>query len=124
MLLRMMLVAPRWRGAAWLAVVASVALAACRPPTPPPSSESPPPPPVTRLGQFKAVLVNGGGKPAINFQSHLTHVQTMVDFLRANDVAPSDIAIFSSDGADPGPPLIRLPPTAITAESALTSVPP
>ena len=96
----MTFVALRWRGAAWLAVVASVALAGCRP-TPPPSSEPSPPPPVTRLGQFKAVLINGGGKPAINFQSHLTHVRTMVDFLRANDVAANDIAIFSSDGADP-----------------------
>src|SRR5215470_19278086 len=100
----MVLVPARRRAAAWLAVAASVALAACRS-TPPPPVEPPSPPPVTRLGHFKAVLINGGGKPAINFQSHLTHVRTLVDFLRANDVAPEDIAIFSSDGADPTPDL-------------------
>jgi thiol-disulfide isomerase/thioredoxin len=79
-------------------------LAACRPNTPP-SSQPPPPQPVTHLGQFKAVLINGGGKPQINFQSHLTHIRTLVDLLRANGVADHDIVIFSSDGSDPTPDL-------------------
>jgi thiol-disulfide isomerase/thioredoxin len=89
----------RWRGVAWLAV-AAVALSACRSTQPAPL-DPPPPPPVTSLGKFKAVLINGGGKPQINFQSHLTHVQVLVDFLRAHDVKAEDIAIFSSDGSDP-----------------------
>ena len=93
-------------------LLALPALAACRSRRTGPI-EPPPPPPVTRLGQFKAVLINGGGKPQINFQSHLTHVRTLVDFLRANDVAADDIAIFSSDGADPSRrPRPRAPSTA------------
>jgi thiol-disulfide isomerase/thioredoxin len=89
----------RRRGAAWL-VVAAVALSACHP-TPPAPLEPPPPPPITRLGKFKAVLINGGGKPQINFQSHLTHVRVLVDFLGAHGVKAEDITIFSSDGSDP-----------------------
>jgi thiol-disulfide isomerase/thioredoxin len=61
----------------------------------------PAPPPITRSGDFKAVLINGGGKPAINFQSHLTHVRALVDLLRADGVPAQDIAIFSGDGDDP-----------------------
>ena len=95
----MMLARLRRRGAAVL-VVAAVALAACRS-TPLPPVDPPAPQPVTRLGQFRAVLINGGGGPASNFQSHLTHVRTLVDFLRANDVPDDDITIFSSDGSDP-----------------------
>jgi thiol-disulfide isomerase/thioredoxin len=87
------------RAAHFLAIVA-VALAACRPAAPP-STEPPPPPPITDVGGFKAVLINGGGKPQINFQSHLTHIRTFVEFLRTNGVAAEDITIFSSDGADP-----------------------
>lgn len=56
---------------------------------------------MTATGRFKAVLINGGGKPAINFQSHLTHVRTLVDFLRASGVDGDDIVIFSGDGSDP-----------------------
>jgi thiol-disulfide isomerase/thioredoxin len=95
----MSLALPRRCGAAWLAA-AAVALSACRS-TPPAPLEPPPPLPITRLGKFKAVLINGGGKPQINFQSHLTHVQVLVDFLRAHDVKVEDITIFSSDGSDP-----------------------
>src|SRR6185369_6294480 len=39
--------------------------------------------------------------PVINFQSHLTHVRTLVDFLLANGVPADDVAIFSGDGSDP-----------------------
>src|SRR5262245_40051812 len=88
------------RRAAHSIVIAVVALAACRS-TAPPRVEAPAPQPVTQLGHFKAVLINGGGKPQINFQSHLTHVRTLVELLRANGVADEDITIFSSDGADP-----------------------
>lgn len=89
----------RRRRSAWLAV-AAVALAACRPAIPPPAQPAAAVP-VTRLGEFRAVLINGGGKPPMNFQSHLTHVRTLVDFLRAHDVPADDITIFSGDGADP-----------------------
>ena len=92
-----------WRCGMIAAVVsAALPLAACRPTAAPQlSPEPPPPPPVTTLGRFKAILINGGGRPATNFQSHLTHVRTLVDFLRANRAADEDLTIFSSDGTDP-----------------------
>src|SRR5260221_5071136 len=93
------------RPAASLVLIAILALSACRSTPRPSSAEPPAPPPVTRLGRFKAVLINGGGQPAVNFQSHLTHVRTLVDFLRANHVAADDITIFSIDRGDPTPDL-------------------
>jgi thiol-disulfide isomerase/thioredoxin len=48
-----------------------------------------------------AVLLNGGGRPEINYQSHLQHVKGMVQLLEADGVRPQDIVIFSGDGADP-----------------------
>ncbi len=96
-----MTLAPLRRRGAVVLVVAAVALAACRSTPSLPTVDPPAPQPVTRLGQFKAVLINGGGNPAMNFQSHLTHVSTLVAFLRANDVSDDDITIFSSDGDDP-----------------------
>jgi thiol-disulfide isomerase/thioredoxin len=95
----MMIAGLRRQRVARLVVTAAIALAACRPPAPPRQPVGPPP--VTTLGQFKAVLINGGGKPAMNFQSHLTHVRTLVDFLRVNGVGDADITIFSGDGTDP-----------------------
>lgn len=75
------------------------ALSSCRPPSPP---TPPPPPPVTQgPGAFKAVLINGGGKKAMNFQSHLTHVREISAFLRANGAAEDELVIFASDGDDP-----------------------
>jgi thiol-disulfide isomerase/thioredoxin len=96
----MMIASLRLRGVARYAVVAALALASCRS-TSPSKVGSPAPQPVTRLGQFKALLINGGGRAPINFQSHLTHVRTLVEFLRAHDVSEHDIVIFSSDGDDP-----------------------
>ena len=50
-----------------------------------PPASPPPPPPITEgPGTFKALLINGGGKQQSNFQSHLTHVRTLVEFLQAN----------------------------------------
>lgn len=75
------------------------ALSACRSPAP---ASPPPPPPITEgPGTFRAVLINGGGKKQSNFQSHLTHVRTLVEFLHANGADADDVTIFSSDGPDP-----------------------
>jgi len=90
----------RPRAAARLFALACIALAACRS-APPPSAGPPPPPPVARAGRFKAVLINGGGQPAVNFQSHLTHIRTLVGFLDTAGIDRDDITIFSSDGSDP-----------------------
>ena len=48
-----------------------------------------------------AVLVNGGGRPDINYQSHLQHVRGMVELLEADGIRREDITVFSGDGSDP-----------------------
>ncbi len=82
-----------------VAAVLLVCLSACRSPAP---ASQPPLEPITQgPGTFKALLINGGGKKQSNFQSHLTHVRTLVEFLQANGATPDEITIFSSDGPDP-----------------------
>ena len=82
-----------------LAAALLAALTACRSPAP---ASPPPPPPITEgPGAFKAILINGGGKKQSNFQSHLTHVRTLVEFLQSNGADDADLTIFSSDGSDP-----------------------
>ena len=51
--------------------------------------------------RLHALLINGGGSPAQNYQSHQLHVLTLVDLLRQGGLPPERIALFSSDGADP-----------------------
>lgn len=53
-------------------------------------------------GADYAVLINGGGRPRINFQSHLTHVKGVVEALENYGVPRDHIVIFSGDGSDPG----------------------
>lgn len=48
-----------------------------------------------------AVLINGGGARWMNYQSHMLHVQDLLEILRSSGVAADDITIFSSDGDDP-----------------------
>ncbi len=52
-------------------------------------------------GASYAVLINGGGRPRINFQSHLTHIQGFVGVLESYGVPRENIVIFSGDGSDP-----------------------
>ena len=56
---------------------------------------------VPRSGNTYAVLINGGGRPEINYQSHLQHVKRMVEVLEADGVRQQNITIFSGDGSDP-----------------------
>jgi thiol-disulfide isomerase/thioredoxin len=51
--------------------------------------------------QVVAVLVNGGARKELNYQSHLEHVRSVVKLLGENGVPPEHIAIFSGDGQDP-----------------------
>src|SRR5262245_59809010 len=51
--------------------------------------------------RLQVVLLNGGGRPAINFYSHLLYVRQFSDVLRRTGIAPADITIFNADGADP-----------------------
>ena len=81
----------------WLALVACFIIPACR--TPPVTSAAPPP--VFERGTFKAVLINGGGQKEVNFQSHLTHIRALVDYLHASGSRAADITIFTADGSNP-----------------------
>ena len=56
---------------------------------------------IPHTGRTHAVLINGGGRPEINYQSHLQHVQGMVELLQADGIRREDITIFSGDGSDP-----------------------
>jgi hypothetical protein len=51
--------------------------------------------------RLEVVLINGGGRPASNYQSHLLHVKQLHHLLRRSGIAESAIAIFSSDGSNP-----------------------
>ncbi|HET9481241.1 MAG TPA: redoxin domain-containing protein, partial [Candidatus Polarisedimenticolia bacterium] len=48
-----------------------------------------------------ALLINGGGEPAANYQSHLHHIQDMRALLRARGIPEERIHIFSADGDEP-----------------------
>ena len=51
--------------------------------------------------RVEALLINGGGTPAANYQSHLVHVRMLVDILRASGVTDRQITVLSGDGPDP-----------------------
>jgi thiol-disulfide isomerase/thioredoxin len=49
-------------------------------------------------GVTHALLINGGSKPASNYQSHLHHLQDMVELLEGRGLPRERIHIFSADG--------------------------
>jgi thiol-disulfide isomerase/thioredoxin len=51
--------------------------------------------------QTYALLLNGGGRPETNYQSHLQNIRSLAALLERDGVRPRDITIFSSDGSDP-----------------------
>ncbi|HVN85378.1 MAG TPA: redoxin family protein [Candidatus Binatia bacterium] len=55
-------------------------------------------------GRLHALLLNGGGDTANNYQSHLANIRMLLDLLQPA-VRHDDIVIFSGDGADPAPDL-------------------
>ncbi len=62
-------------------------------------------PPAADLARVHALVINGGGSPEQNYQSHHLHVKTLVDWLRKSGLPAERISIFSSDGSDPKPDL-------------------
>lgn len=48
-----------------------------------------------------ALLVNGGGRPSMNYQSHVLNLRAVLHWLGRSGVAPSRITVLSSDGEDP-----------------------
>ena len=53
-------------------------------------------------------MINGGGEPDRNYQSHLLHVRELIALLVDRGVAADDIAVFASDGDEPKPDLAVL----------------
>jgi hypothetical protein len=53
-------------------------------------------------GATHALLINGGAKPASNYQSHLHHLQDMIVLLRTRGIPSQRIHIFSADGTAEG----------------------
>jgi len=64
-----------------------------------PAVSAPPP------GRLHAVLLNGGSRKEMNYQSHLHHIRRAYELLRADGIPAANITIFSGDGADPAPDL-------------------
>ncbi|MEM1010526.1 MAG: hypothetical protein AAGJ35_16145, partial [Myxococcota bacterium] len=56
----------------------------------------------THSGPFsRALLLNGGGHPRINYYSHLLHLRMMRKALQERGVHDKSITILSADGEDP-----------------------
>jgi thiol-disulfide isomerase/thioredoxin len=58
-------------------------------------------PPRPEGGRLFALLVNGGGSAAQNYQSHLLHLRELLDLLTGRGLPRERIAVLSSDGDDP-----------------------
>ena len=57
--------------------------------------------------RYHVLMVSGGGMPAINYGSHLVHLERLRELLLATGVSPERISVLSSDGADPAPDLAQ-----------------
>jgi thiol-disulfide isomerase/thioredoxin len=90
---------PPW-GAALL-VLGCALLTACHgagaPVAPAPAS----PRPAVDMGRLSVLMINGGSRPPLNFQSHLLHVRELYALLQQAGVRPDQVSILSADGADP-----------------------
>jgi thiol-disulfide isomerase/thioredoxin len=91
------------RGAAFAGLILIPLLAVCLTATAPSSTfgddaETPRAVSGAPAGTVHALLINGGSNPEINFQSHLHHLEDMVDILGQRGVPPERIHIFSADG--------------------------
>jgi len=66
------------------------------------SPAPPPPPPPIDPTTVHLLVLNGGGRPSINYQSHLLHVRQILDIAAQAQIPPERVTVFSSDGDDPG----------------------
>ena len=60
--------------------------------------------------RWQAILVNGGGSVDSNYYSHRVHLDGMTDALLQRGLPADDLLVLASDGADPTPDLLSLPP--------------
>ncbi|MFQ5479331.1 MAG: C13 family peptidase [Candidatus Binatia bacterium] len=84
-----------------IVLVACALMAACR--AEPPSSRrgNPADSSTPYQGATWALLINGGDKPEINYQSHLLQVRELRDILMDSGIEVDHTVVFSSDGTDP-----------------------
>jgi len=52
-----------------------------------------------------ALLVNGGARPTMNYQSHVLNLRAVLAWLERSGVASNSITVLSGDGEDPAPDL-------------------
>src|SRR2546425_12137198 len=82
-----------------LGACALVAAGCRRPPRP---AEKPGPARAAEpLEHLHVLMLNGGGSKAMNYQSHLVHVQQLLDVLFHAGVRPERVSAFSADGPNP-----------------------
>ena len=55
----------------------------------------------TDTARLHVLMINGGGRPAQNYLSHLLHVRELLALLLQAGVRPDRISILSADGSDP-----------------------
>ena len=53
---------------------------------------------VSATPRLHVVLLNGGGRPSINYYSHLRHIKLFTTVLRSAGISSRDIAVFNADG--------------------------
>jgi thiol-disulfide isomerase/thioredoxin len=64
------------------------------------------------IERLHVLMINGGGEASENYQSHVLHLQTLLADLEGAGLPAERIAVFSSDGDDPGADMaIRDPKT-------------
>lgn len=78
----------------------------CAPPSPPEAPRAAVDPRAD-VSRWHALLINGGGTPAINYETHLAHLRAMRALLLDAGVPEARITILSGDGEDPAPDLSR-----------------
>ncbi len=93
----------------WIALIlGSLATAGCTPAAAPPlplEVKAPAPPPGPDPARYHVLMINGGGNPNINYQSHLVHLKELRALLLGSGVRPGQLSILSGDGEDPAPDL-------------------
>jgi hypothetical protein len=62
-------------------------------------------------GRCKAILINGGGSPADNYNVHTAQLREMYNALRVQGCSEQDMHVFSASGSDSAPDF-RVDPTS------------
>src|SRR2546428_8972209 len=91
-----------WAGA--LVALCALAAAACQSTAPGAPAASPVPalagagrPPVD-MARLHVLMINGGGRPALNYQAHLLPVPELLALPLQGGVHPHPVSVFTADG--------------------------